>query len=93
MISSKVCTSHYWRLWLKNDTLLPSRARIFWGFRPSERGSNESLRKEAKKKFALLEQTLNKHEDIKREREYKIYFKIVRLKILNVFSVLVFLVL
>ena len=33
-----------------------------------------------KKKFALLEQTLNKHEDIKREREYKICFKIVRLK-------------
>lgn len=31
--------------------------------------------KKAKKKFARMEQTLNKHEDIKREREYKSFLK------------------
>jgi len=37
---------------------MTSRAAIFWGFRPAERVANESLRKEGKKKFARMEQTI-----------------------------------
>ena len=56
---------------------------------PPVRGADESLRKEGKKKFARMEQTLNKHEDIKRE-SINLFIKSFVLNIERIYFVFLF---
>lgn len=61
---SCVAPSHYCRFKSKAGTIFTSRDSILQVFAIWAKTA-----KEGKKKFARMEQTLNKHEDIKRERE------------------------